>query len=175
MMHGFTLKRVYVADVTILQQISIDTFRETFAATNDASDLQQYLDTSYSLTKLTAEILNPESSFYLLYAADVPVGYLKVNFGAAQTEKYDENTVELERIYLLAAYHGIGAGQFMLDSAIQFAKEARAHFIWLGVWEHNQKAIRFYEKNDFVITGSHVFQLGTDMQTDLLMKRQVRC
>jgi ribosomal protein S18 acetylase RimI-like enzyme len=171
MMHGFTLKRRYVADVTILQQISIDTFRETFAATNDASDLQQYLDTSYSLTKLTAELMNPESSFYLLYEADVPVGYLKVNFGAAQTEKYDENTVELERIYLLAAYHGIGAGQFMLDSAIHFAKEAGAHFIWLGVWEHNQKAIRFYEKNNFVITGSHVFQLGTDMQTDLLMRK----
>lgn len=170
-MQGFTLKRVGVQDVLTLQQISIDTFRDTFADTNDAADLQQYLDTSYNVEKLTAEINNTDSSFYLLFAADIPVGYMKVNFRTAQTEKDELTAVELERIYIANNYQGVGAGKMMLDHAIQLAVGVAAPYIWLGVWEHNYKAIRFYEKNGFNVFSSHVFQLGSDMQTDLLMKK----
>ena len=103
----------------------------------------------------------------------VTVGYIKLNFGSAQKEQEDENALELERIYLLPTQQGNGAGSLLLNAIFEIAKNRKAKYIWLGVWEHNSGAIRFYERHNFVKFGAHNFMLGSDLQTDLLMKRMM--
>ena len=79
--------------------------------------------------------------------------------------------MEIERIYVLKKYHGQKVGQKLFDTAMSTAKREKKKYVWLGVWENNQRAIRFYQKNGFVEFGTHTFILGTDKQTDLMMKK----
>jgi diamine N-acetyltransferase len=103
--------------------------------------------------------------------AGTVVGYLKVNTGAAQTEPTGENTLEIERTYVLQQYHGQQVGQRLFDQALQLARQAQTDFVWLGVWEEHRRAIRFYQKNGFVEFAKHGFRLGDEEQTDIMMKR----
>jgi diamine N-acetyltransferase len=95
---------------------------------------------------------------------------LKINFGSSQTEQKDKNSLEIERIYVLKEYHGKKVGQVLYDCALKIAKEKQIEFVWLGVWEKNPRAISFYTKNGFEAFDKHVFVLGTDEQTDIMMK-----
>lgn len=101
------------------------------------------------------------------------IGYLKLNTGPAQTEQQAEGSMEIERIYLLRAYQGGGYGQKLMEHAIDCAKQMGMRFIWLGVWEQNQTALRFYNRNGFVRFGEHIFKLGADEQLDYLMGKSI--
>jgi ribosomal protein S18 acetylase RimI-like enzyme len=93
-----------------------------------------------------------------------------VNFGPSQTDVKDDKSLEIERIYVLKEFHGQQVGQMLFDKAIQIAKQQHADYVWLGVWEHNPRAIQFYKKNGFVEFDRHIFHLGNDAQTDIMMK-----
>lgn len=95
---------------------------------------------------------------------------MKVNFGNVQTELKDNSALEIERIYVLKDYHGKKIGQKLYEKAIEIAKEKDAKYIWLGVWEENHRAINFYQKNGFEVFDKHIFVLGNDEQTDIMMK-----
>ncbi len=110
------------------------------------------------------------SEFYFARVDGVLAGYLKLNFGVSQTELKDPKAIEIERIYVLKAFQGKRVGQALYEHALQLARDRGVDYIWLGVWEQNHKAIRFYEKNGFVAFDKHLFMLGDDPQTDIMMK-----
>lgn len=166
----YTLKKLVLSDLHDLQEISRTTFKETFEMHNSAEDLNKYLHEQLSIDKLSKEIQNPESAFYFGERNNEAAGYLKLNWGSAQTELTDPLAFEIERIYVLKPYLGKGMGAFLMDAALEIAYKMKPVYIWLGVWEKNEKAIRFYEKYGFKVFGSHLFTLGNDIQTDLLMK-----
>jgi ribosomal protein S18 acetylase RimI-like enzyme len=164
------IKRVTVEDLDSLQQISIQTFVETFASSNSEENMKKYEEEALAIDKLMAELNNPDSEFYFAVINENVIGYLKINFGAAQTEKQNENAMEIERIYVLSSYHGKKLGQLLYDHAIQIARDKNCRYVWLGVWEENHRAIQFYKKNGFVEFDKHIFKLGDDLQTDIMMK-----
>lgn len=169
-MKTLKIRKIGLNDIEALQKIGRQTFFETFSDTNTAEDMQEYLEKSFHKDKLLAEVENPQSEFYFAQENGEVIGYLKLNFGQSQTELKNENSVEIERIYVLNAYHGKKVGQKLYDKALAVAKERKAQFLWLGVWEKNEKAIRFYQKNGFVPFDKHIFVLGSDEQTDIMMK-----
>lgn len=132
--------------------------------------MEKYLEQGFSVEKLLIELENPESEFYFATSGDEILGYLKVNFGNAQTEMKYEDGFEIERIYVLKSKHGCGVGQELFEHALKRAKEKHAAYIWLGVWDGNPRAINFYKKNGFVEFDKHIFKLGDDEQTDIMMK-----
>ncbi len=162
--------KVELIQVELLREIAIQTFSETFLADNDQLQMQEYIDNKLSIEKLHDELLNENSDFYFAKAEHHIIGYLKINFEEAQTEKLGNRCMEVERIYVLQKYQGLKAGQALLNKSILLAKEKHLDFIWLGVWENNKKAIQFYEKNKFIVFDKHYFLLGTEKQTDLMMK-----
>ena len=164
------VKKSSIKDLAQLQKIGISTFSETFAEHNTKEDLEKYLKESFAADKLIAELENPDAAFYFAEVDDTVIGYLKINFGNAQTELKDNKSVEIGRIYVLQAYHGKKIGQLLFNKAIEIAKEHQAHYVWLGVWEENHKALQFYKKNGFVQFDTHIFKLGNDEQTDIMMK-----
>lgn len=162
-----------VSDVSILRGIARDTFIETFSEANKAEDMERYLTENFSEEQLARELSNPDSFFYVAEVNGHVVGYLKLNTARAQTEPQAADALEIERIYVLGSYHGGGVGQALYHHAMSVAEDRKASYVWLGVWEYNHRALRFYEKNGFIAFGTHIFQLGNDQQTDILMKKSV--
>jgi ribosomal protein S18 acetylase RimI-like enzyme len=171
-MNAFEIHQVNKADLLELQAISRQTFYDTFADVNTPEDMQQYLEENLSMEQLTKEWLNPSTNFYFIKQLDKVLGYLKINEADAQTEQREEASLEIERIYIQKDFQGKGIGQYLLDFSIQLTIDKKFKLIWLGVWEHNLKAIHFYQKNNFQFFGKHSFFLGQDEQTDLLMERR---
>ncbi|WP_333662676.1 GNAT family N-acetyltransferase [Chishuiella changwenlii] len=170
-MENITVRKITTADITTLQKIGRQTFFETFSESNSEENMSEYLENGFSVEKLTDELNNENSAFYFATINDEVIGYLKVNFGSSQTELQDKSSLEIERIYVLQEYHGKKVGQILYDKAIEIANDKNVNYIWLGVWEENPRAIRFYEKNGFVAFDKHVFRLGNDEQTDIMMKK----
>jgi len=165
-----SIRAISISDLAQLQKIGKTTFAETFTEHNTKEDLDKYLEESFSNEKLSSELNNPHSSFYFAEIENNVVGYLKINFGASQTELKDNEALEIERIYVLQAFHGKKIGQALYEKAVQIANEKKVQYLWLGVWEKNNKAIQFYKKNGFVQFDTHIFKLGNDEQTDIMMK-----
>ena len=172
-MSKIEINKASISELETIQKISIQTFTETFAAANTAKNMENYIRDNFNLEKISSEINNPDSAFYIATFENETVGYLKINFGNAQTEKQKENTLEIHRIYVLETFHGKKVGQLLLDEAIKIAQETNIDSIWLGVWEENHKALRFYTKNGFVEFDKHIFILGDEVQTDLLMQLEI--
>ena len=167
------IRKINIDDLEALRNLSIQTFMETFEEVNTEEDMQKYLDENLSIERLKTELENVNSEFYFAENNDEILGYLKLNFKDAQTEKLEENHFEIERIYVLKAFLGQKIGQILFDKAIEIGREKNLEYVWLGVWEENHRAIRFYGKNGFEIFGKHDFILGEDVQTDLLMKMKI--
>jgi ribosomal protein S18 acetylase RimI-like enzyme len=164
------IRKATVSDLETIQKISIQTFIETFAAVNTPENIANYIKESLNTEQLTAELNNANSQFYIAYSDTEVVGYLKINFGDAQTETINENALEVQRIYVLQTFHGKNIGQLLLDKVKKIAQTMDVDSIWLGVWEENHRALQFYTKNGFVVFDKHVFIMGNDEQTDLLMQ-----
>jgi ribosomal protein S18 acetylase RimI-like enzyme len=165
------IRLVTIHDLSELQQLARTTFYDTFAEMNTPENMEQYLSTDLSEEKLRAELLNPDSKTFFIQTDKETIGYMKLNVGSAQTDQVDPDGLEIQRIYVKKEFHGTPAGASLLNYAIDLATKEQYKYIWLAVWEKNPRAIRFYEKNGFTTFGSHVFQLGDDAQTDILMRR----
>ena len=164
------IKKVTKDDLEKLQAIGRQTFLETFSESNSEENMKSYLEDGFSIEKLTSELNNENSEFYFATLSDAIIGYLKLNFGASQTELMDSKSLEIERIYVPKEFHGQSVGQMLYDKAVQVAKQKNAEYVWLGVWEENSRAINFYKKNGFVAFDKHIFKLGKEEQTDIMMK-----
>lgn len=172
-MENIYIRKATLQDIHQLQSISRQTFSETFSAGNTEENLKKYLEEDLSLEKLQSELSDKNAQFYFAEVDHKIIGYLKLNFGQSQTELKDNKALEIERIYVLKAFHGKEVGQLLYDKAIQIAKQFNADYIWLGVWEENPRAINFYKKNGFVEFDKHIFKLGNDEQIDIMMKLQL--
>jgi len=172
-MKNLTIQKATLKDIDQLQGISQQTFYETFAAFNTKENMANYLEEAFSTKKLNTEINDENIEFYFAIFDEQIIGYLKINFGPSQTELQDGNTVEIERIYVLKDFHGRKVGQALFDKAIIIAQDRKADYLWLGVWEQNLRALRFYKKNGFIEFDKHIFRLGNEVQTDIMLKLEL--
>ncbi|QDW21826.1 GNAT family N-acetyltransferase [Flavobacterium sp. KBS0721] len=169
-MTNIQIKEISLNDIDQLQKIGRQTFQETFSESNSEENMKNYLEEGFSSEKLTKELTNKDSQFYFATLENEVIGYLKVNFGESQTELKGEKSLEIERIYVSKEFHGKKVGQLLYEKAIQVAKDKNVDYVWLGVWEENLRAISFYTKNGFIEFDKHIFKLGNDEQTDIMMK-----
>lgn len=157
------------SDVDDLLRISWKTFYEAFHHLNTKANMDAYMNKAFTRDKLLGELENENSSFYLFRNSTNVIGYCKINRKDAQTEFKDDASMEVERIYLDASYQGKGLGTEMLNQIKAMAEEEGIKYVWLGVWEKNPDAIRFYQRNGFEIFSAHEFQMGDEVQMDKLM------
>ena len=169
-MRNFLTKECSLEDIEKIKYISEKTFYETFSNENTKEDMEIYLKENFSYEQLESEIKNNDSRFYIVESNKEVVAYMKLNFDKAQTETGHNNTLELQRIYVLQEYKNKHIGKMLIQKAIEIGKNNNLNYVWLGVWEHNINAIKFYEKQGFEKFDTHIFKLGEDEQTDNLMK-----
>jgi diamine N-acetyltransferase len=154
------------ADAEALAELGARTFAETFAADNGAEDMARYLAESFSPALQRAEIADPAGLVLVADAGGRLLGYAHLVFG-------EGDPVFLKRLYVLAEAKGSGLGRRLVERAAEAAGARGAAGLRLGVWEHNTSAIAFYERIGFRRTGTTVFRLGNDLQTDWVMERAV--
>ena len=150
-----------------------ENFILTYGHLNTEENMKMYLKNAFSEGAFEQEFNHPNSTFFLVLVDEKIVGYYKMNVGDAQTESCYHQSLEIERIYVTSDLKGSGIGRQMILHSIQQARQAQLDYIWLGVWEKNPKAIRFYKKMGFEEIDTHVFQLGDDAQTDIIMKLEL--
>jgi ribosomal protein S18 acetylase RimI-like enzyme len=111
-------------------------------------------------------LLQQETSFYFVYDRSGVIAYFKLNFNIDPLQQPDLKSMELQRLYVFATRQSVGLGAQIMDFIKALAISLNYRHIWLGVWEHNTKAIQFYKRHGFIKTGEHPFLLGHDLQTD---------
>jgi diamine N-acetyltransferase len=162
-------------DAELLTDLSYTTFWDAFAhhPKNAPDDLAHYMRQAFSVEQITAELASPNAIFLIASIDEKPAGYAKLVLDSIEPGITAERPIELARLYTHQQFVGKGVGQKLMDTCFSLARERACDVMWLGVWEYNPRAQRFYEKNGFRVVGSHVFQLGSDAQTDLLMQREL--
>ena len=165
------IRKAGLDDATLIQKFGIKTFRDSFKALNTPENMKLYLEKSFSLEKIHEELSDPDTEFLLAFTDQHIAGYAKVISNKNNNSLKEKPGLELERIYVAQQYIGHQVGKVLLEKCFQVAKEKKTKVVWLGVWEHNPRAIAFYRKWGFEKFGEHVFMLGNDEQKDWLMKK----
>ena len=162
-------------DAKLLTDLSYTTFWDAFAhhPKNAQDDLAYYMRQAFSDEQITVELTETKSIFLIAEISGKPAGYAKLNDGNIEPGITADRPTELARLYSHQEYLGKGVGQNLMDACFDLAKANNNDVMWLGVWEYNPRAQAFYRKNGFREVGKHVFQLGADPQTDLLMQKEL--
>jgi len=167
-MEQIIIRRATIADAVKLSAISIQTFYDTFISTCTEEDMNTFLKEYFNIKQVQLELNNENDFYYLAELNGKVVGYCRwmedyTNFPVMKQWK----SLELKRIYVLEEFHGKGVAQQLMNFVIQSAKKNQYQVVWLGVWEHNYRAQKFYEKYSFVHSGhTHDFPIGSTAQTD---------
>lgn len=160
-------------EVQTLCHISSSCFYDTFHQQNTEEDMKLFLEKSFNLNTLQQEIVHKNNYFFFAVSDDKIIGYLKLSDAETPEKLKEFDTLEIARIYVVKEKIGSGIGKQLLDFAISFAQQHRKAIVWLGVWEHNLRAISFYYKQGFEKFDKHLFLVGNDAQTDWLMKKEL--
>ncbi|MBC7878294.1 MAG: GNAT family N-acetyltransferase [Anaerolineales bacterium] len=157
-------------DSLLLAELGRKTFYDSFIEHNTPEDMAKYLSGHYSPEIQMSEINDPDTIFLIAEINGIPVGYAKLRGQSRANGIAGTNPLELQRIYTLQEYIGKGVGPGLMRESIREAKERGFNSLWLGVWEKNERAIKFYEKWGFKKVGDQIFMLGEDPQTDFTME-----
>jgi ribosomal protein S18 acetylase RimI-like enzyme len=160
-------------DANLVANISRRTFYDSFAANNTREDMDHFLNTQFTIESLIVEVGAPGNIFLLAYLGDELAGYARMQELSAPPELAGVPAIEIVRIYSEQATIGKGIGKALMSRCLEIGREKGKEWIWLGVWEHNRRAIDFYTKWGFEKFGDHVFVVGHDPQTDWYMKKKL--
>jgi ribosomal protein S18 acetylase RimI-like enzyme len=169
-----TIRRATVDDAARLAAFGRQAFTETFGGDNTPEDLAMYLTATYGPDLQRAELANPRVSCWLAESESAIAGYALIRRGPAPGAVGDDSAVELGRLYAGREFIGRGIGSLLMRAVLDEAKSTGSRSIWLGVWEHNPRALAFYKRWGFEIVGRQAFLLGQDLQQDFVMVRPVQ-
>jgi diamine N-acetyltransferase len=173
-MEEICIRQAGSSDNVLLAEFGASTFSDSFAADNRPEDIQAYLVFSFSPEKQAEELADPSSLFLIAEINQQTAGYARLYKGQAPKSVTGRSPIELVRIYAAQAWIGRGVGAALMKACLTEAERYGCDTIWLGVWERNPRAIKFYQKSGFVEVGTQPFRLGADLQTDVIMQRPVK-
>lgn len=167
-----SIREATIQDIPAVRAVAISSYSDTFSPHNSQENMEKYLDGFYSLTALENEFYEPSTCIFMACEADQLVGFARLRECDEAESLLGENTVELHRIYVLTSAQGKSVGKLLMEASLTYAQEKEYEWIWLGVWERNFKAHRFYEAWGFERFSEHTFWMGDDPQVDWLMCRK---
>lgn len=172
-MPPFAIRPATLEEAATLADLGARTFRETFEAICSPEDLAAFLAGAYGEALQRAELADPSRPARILEIGGVPSGFLQLRLGHREPGVPGLRPVELQRIYLLRAAQGSGGGAALMAEAVDLAVAWGADTLWLGVWENNHRALAFYARSGFREVGEHIFQIGSQVDRDLILARDL--
>ena len=165
----FNIRPAQVSDAEVLADLARRTFHDTFAATNDPTDMALHLSRAFGIDQQTRELSDRDITTLLVEADGEAIAYAQLRGDQVPECVSGASPVELFRFYVLREWHGRGIARPLMDRVKAEARGRGAKTLWLGVWERNDRARAFYVKSGFADVGEHIFLFGTDPQTDRVM------
>ncbi len=162
-----------VEDMEAMRQVALSSYHDAFAEYNTPENMKAYLDEAYNLVTLTKEHDEKGSKLFLACDGEKIIGFARLRDTDEVADKLGTNTIELQRLYVLTEAQGKSAGKLLMEKAMQYAVDKNYDWIWLGVWERNFNAQKFYNKWGFEKFSEHTFWMGADPQIDWLLKRKL--
>jgi diamine N-acetyltransferase len=159
--------------VPAMRQVAITSYTDTFADSNTPENLQAFFESNYNLPQLESEFHEPAAKLYLASDETEVVGFLRLRQSNEVVSYLGENTIELQRLYVLTSAQGKSVGKLLMEKALDYASTNKFEWIWLGVWEKNYKAQKFYERWGFERFSEHTFWMGDDPQVDWLLRKKL--
>jgi diamine N-acetyltransferase len=172
-MSAITIRIATPADAAMIADLSRQTFYDAFAADNTPENMAKFMNEQFTREKLMAEVVDPASIFLLAIIDNEVVGYARIRESSNSLELDNQPAIEIARIYAVTTTIGKGVGSALMQRCLTIAQEKQCSVVWLGVWEHNKRAIDFYTKWGFHKFSEHIFVVGDDPQTDWLMKKEL--
>lgn len=166
----FQIRFATLEDTTELRDLSEATFRDTYTALNTPENMEQHVAEKFTLEKIKNDIQSTDNQHFVIESANQIVAFAKLVKHHSTEGLTEKKVVEIERFYVDKNLHGQQLGRKLMDCCVVWAKQNDFEVIWLGVWEKNPNAIKFYQKMGFEFLGKHTFVLGTDEQTDFTMR-----
>jgi diamine N-acetyltransferase len=169
------IRRANSNDAEILARIARKSFYDAFAdhPKNAPDDLKSYMDEAFAPETIAAEFSDENIIYFVAEFEDAIIGYAKLKRNSREPCTSGERPIELCRLYSLNEFIGRGVGKTLMLHCLEFAEANDHDFMWLGVWEYNYRAQKFYAKFGFEKCGEHIFQLGSDPQTDWVLQRKI--
>jgi ribosomal protein S18 acetylase RimI-like enzyme len=164
------IRQASIADAESLAKLGAKTFYDTFHMHQTEEDMRKYLEYTYTVEKVKANLENPAVMYYLATHNEKPVGYVKLLLGVVTDQLTDARVVEMEKIYVLQEYLGKGVGKKLMQQSVVAAVHEKYDWMYLGVWQHNTRAIEFYKKFGWEVFGVRKFQLGDNIEDDYIMR-----
>ena len=160
-------------DAALLADLGASTFTETFESANTPEDFAAYMTAAFGEEIQRAELEDPDTTVFFAERGGEAVGYVMLREGRAPSIVAADDTLQIARLYARRRTLGSGVGAALMQCALAEAAGRGKDAVWLGVWDRNERAIRFYESWGFHRSGTQPFLLGTDLQTDLVMVRRI--
>jgi len=167
------IREARLSDIPEMRQVAISTYRDTFSESNTPENMRSFIEESYNLPSLTNEFHEKNSMLFLACEENKIIGFSRLRESEEVRTTLGENTLELHRLYVLTEAQGKSVGKLLMEASLLYAKERGYNWIWLGVWERNVHAQRFYRKWGFEKFSEHIFWMGEDAQTDWLLKKKL--
>ena len=171
---NISIRRARAADANLISVLGAVTFYEAYFEQDEPPDLANYIAESFAPEKIRAELDAPTAEFFIIFRDGKAVGYAKLRMGEPHASVAGEKAVELQRIYLIERVFGTGAGEKLLNFCCREARRKGFETIWLGVWEENLRAQKFYAKHGFRQVGTLTFPYGNTYGVNLVLQRDLR-
>ena len=160
-------------DTQALRNLSEQTFIDTYAVFNTPENMEKHISTKFTLEQIQSELTDSSVQYLLLKKEGQLIGFTKLVKNHVPKELSSTNVIEIERFYVDKAFHGQHLGKNLMNVCLDWCREAGFETVWLGVWEKNARALQFYTKMGFEKIGEHVFVLGTEVQNDYVMAKNI--
>jgi len=171
---SFTVRLLVSSEAEMLTRLARQAFTDAYAAVTRTEDLQSHLDANFRTDLQRAELEKPQGFALLASAADdTPAGYAQLCPGPSPHGVKDQAPMQLQRFYLLKPYWGSGAADLLMQRCLAEAAGRGYRSVWLSCWEKNARALAFYRKWEFAPAGKAPFRVGSDLQTDVILARQL--
>lgn len=159
------------SDAKALSLLAAETFCDTFAHLYTPNDLKVFLDSNYTEQIQLSELNRSDYKTFLLVCNRTIVGYCMIRFGSREKQiKGPDPVAEIWRFYVRKSYIGRGPAKVLMDRVMEDLHECKIRVVWLGVWENNHRAQKFYKKYGFEEVGYHDFVIGATIDRDLLFQ-----
>lgn len=169
------VRRGIAQDAETLAPLAIKIFNDTFAGhpLNKPEDMEAYIAEAFSPEVVRRELTDKETIVFIVEIDGKMCGFAKMQEHSTEDCISDPDPIELKRFYIAHEFHGRGVANALMRECLREARSRNFQTIWLGVWEYNHRAQRFYEKLGFKKVGEHIFILGSDPQTDWVMAKSL--
>ena len=168
------IRRAVPSDAGLISLLGAVTFYEAYFEQDEPDSLADYIHEAFAPNKIRAEIEGADAEFFIIFRNGRAVGYAKLRTGSKADGIESENSVELQRIYVVERVFGKGVGERLLRHCLETARARGFETLWLGVWEENRRAQRFYEKHGFRRVGTLTFPYGDTVGINHVMEKSLK-